>query len=919
MISQSVKCLIWKDYRDYRALWWAMLFGAITILYLVIGIQVWEQSSGQATNNGTVRPITISETAAVLWLGIAVCFPAAIGATSFSREHEQQTFVFLRSLPVRSYTLLICRAAFVVVSTCMLLALLFAVGRFTASLSDRFEFTIDRNGVHLAVLSLLVAAEAFVIGVFFSVLTKHPLLALLWSGLVMMVLHGSGYFTDDRMAVFVATVSIVGFGALDVLCLPRWFKDGPLRRGSDSKAGTGGPVPVKISSHQGQSTDQHGFWRQMNHLIWQQWKSVGLLPILTIIIFAVLLVPAMAEFDRNLSILLPFVVTPAILCSLVFVPDISDRRYRFFSERGIHPRTLWIGRNAIGLLFVAASCIVLYFADGLTPTGNRSFALAPALAYAAVQVCILSTEQYIVGLFLALIAACLTTAWCGLTHVVSIPAAVGGIPLLVALFAAGYRRLADMMKEKSDALHKLIPWSIVVVGVIGTVVLTAIYRVQSIPYSRDMDRELIAIHNADSDFTPKQIAAFESYQRVAEMISAVPTPFEGRFAFSNIEDVEDAEERSTDNENPFDTEAGLTQEAPESILDWSDLDEISADERSWIDANRVPRPEIGDEAFAITTPRKNMWVERGSVLDFNNRAVRLLVASGRERTQSGDLSGASKDFKAALKVTEQLAAHGPVYLWIEAMYLEDLVLENLVWWAASDRQTSEAIEELRKWLTIRHAEPPSPIAALANDYVHAQKLIAAAPASFEAMNAYDAGTVTFAYRLMPWERTRTQRVLTWVVSSQYEWLKSPPFYFNRVGQKTFTDRVVSTRMDQINSTALARHFIHDEDSLLRLAMMLENRRRALNWQLRVIAYRIEHGEYPDSLSEVEDRLTSRDFDVTTDQVFTYVKSERKQIVSVNEPLGRFFIETGEPVIWSANDLGANYHSRNLRGTPYYLP
>ncbi len=120
---------------------------------------------------------------------------------------------------------------------------------------------------------------------------------------------------------------------------------------------------------------------------------------------------------------------------------------------------------------------------------------------------------------------------------------------------------------------------------------------------------------------------------------------------------------------------------------------------------------------------------------------------------------------------------------------------------------------------------------------------------------------------------------------------------------------------ELGTSLIAANVLQPEDVLINLAVDLENRRRALMCQLRLIAHRINHGAYPESLNEAETLVEFRDIDSSTGFPFEYEHNPTPGPVYVTEPLDDYFVVSDTPRLTSP----ASYSNWRRRKRIYALP
>ncbi|MFC1757672.1 hypothetical protein ACFL2H_02755, partial [Planctomycetota bacterium] len=480
--------------------------------------------------------------------------------------------------------------------------------------------------------------------------------------------------------------------------------------------------------------------------------------------------------------------------------------------------------------------------------------------------------------------------------------------------------------ERNRPINKGIAWSILIGSIVVTVTATAFYRVYSIPTTDGEALKLVQKHDGSQAMTEAQDAAFQQFEAAAAETTSLPSNLDGRFFFEHIQSLEKPEDEGgghwidTNNDSIVDAYQAVFDPSPvrdDWTHSWSNIKTMSSEEQSWLAENASVLPSIVE---AIRNPEFTSGPDPGQM--WSRHSIRLLVARARSRTDAGELETALEDYKTALKLTGNLAdpIH-QVHQWIGLSQMEQMVLENLVGWAGHPDQSKESIAELMEWLATRNETPPSPANAMAAGYLRYRNVFSDTDAIGLMVEARDVERTTLIYRFMPWERVRSKKLYDYVNVQQQKWVKG------EIGKLRGGGPIIPSNMSRTSPlmanqqalvTTLVTHWLLSPDeSLVKLAIDLENQRRAITWQLGLIAHRIEHGTYPESLDEVETLVEFRDTDLLTGLPFQYVTSDT-QPVFVNEPLGTYCIVADTPQLLSPNQYwyGSAGQWRNKR---YWLP
>ncbi len=255
--------LLWKEYRQQRNLWIALLFGA-TLLQLIFWFFLEEPRTANETH---LLPIHLSMTVMMTFL-----FPVCSAAISFAIEREEGTHLRLVSLSCPPGLMLGIKFAVGLLGTVLLLIVSATIG---ASLSVGIGAAI--NTLYAANSNELLArcywgaafvGSSLVIGAFFSLVCRKVLPAVIAAAVVTLVswpflfsAWETSYSTLRRpdviwlMAVIAAGIGVLGL--IDFLLVRWWmnrgFSDAPkvrsrslFRRFRVQRDGLDGSVTLEI-------------------------------------------------------------------------------------------------------------------------------------------------------------------------------------------------------------------------------------------------------------------------------------------------------------------------------------------------------------------------------------------------------------------------------------------------------------------------------------------------------------------------------------------------------------------------------------------------------------------------------------------------------------------------------------------------
>ena len=164
---QTISRLLWKEFRQVR--WFALLVvlcGCFAQAYGVVGASLVGASDS--------RLEIWSHPAVLIPTLIPMLFAIGCGATIFSNEHDSETFLFQRLLPVSGRQILGVKLGLAIGLTALLFFVLWVS---SVLLYSNWEW-LARSLLFVIPLSGLVVSEMLVWSLFFSVIEKRPLFAI---------------------------------------------------------------------------------------------------------------------------------------------------------------------------------------------------------------------------------------------------------------------------------------------------------------------------------------------------------------------------------------------------------------------------------------------------------------------------------------------------------------------------------------------------------------------------------------------------------------------------------------------------------------------------------------------------------------------------------------------------------------------
>lgn len=347
----------WKEYRTLRSFWLA----AFVIAALL-------QASAIAFAPRSADPVASMFGIA---LAAAALYAVGVAATTFSMEHEEETYAYLTGLPTRWLPLFTGKCSFAAVSSFLLAAALltsawlFAGGRapnagITAQLFAGFGFGI---------------VEMLAWGIFYSLLIRQPLLAALlaigteslavtWTANFFgersdapMTLNSYANVLGPRLAVALSVL------AVDVLLARGWLvherqhsTSEIVTPRSETSTRPGLRELLRAAAARIATLARHYSPRVLSHLLWQalrqSWKPMLAMSLIVPgMCFMLLLVADMLNVTTRIRfshlVMSPFpiaLLAMAIYWSVVFYADQRQFKYRFLAEHAVWPRYVWLSR-----------------------------------------------------------------------------------------------------------------------------------------------------------------------------------------------------------------------------------------------------------------------------------------------------------------------------------------------------------------------------------------------------------------------------------------------------------------------------------------------------------------------------------------------------------------------------------------------
>lgn len=772
MFDTQFQRLLWKEYRQQRALWLAIAIATPALQWFIFWLQ-WLLND--------YRPPRDAELVAVAAIGFACVAVYLLGcaATMFSVEHEAGTFDFQRVLPTRSLRVFWAKVFFAAVSGFALAVLLWTL--------TRALFQDIPQGIWFGINGLLYWSELFAWSVLTSMLIRHPLwsvvLAITAQSIVMQVviteLFGVTFFdafhsTAFDLPVFRLSVLIV-LGLVNVYVGRLWIADRvrlPKRRSATVQVvGRVFSAETLLPAYLGQS--QIG-WRRMLWLSWRdaRWIIGGIAAGYVIIL--------LRRTHHDQWAYLPWITLPGSfwLGLFAFGAEQMGSRYRFMAERGCVPRVAWLCRHVVFLPMVLLMCAGTAFlqqhsmrmlgwnevgANGSPSASDlqlmKSVAgLLPFVCYGAAQFGGMLCRRVALGIAVSLMLCIAGVTWLVLMGTWLVPWwSIVGWPI-IAMFVT-WLRANDWVEERAGrAVRRRL---MVGIGVPSVMLLAACatYRVLQFP-TVVLPPEWDAVPQVLARLSPSEKESLTIYRQALNDLEAK------EFAFEPLEQrrVRIKQEHADWNDAQIFTE--LQKQVRD---DWLKQNTDVAALLRAVHA-KAPVPLALLEAERPANPQHS-WPERLGALSS------LMQQFAGERLNNGQLDSSWQDVEVVFELLRRkfLRATLPQKLFqIDPTEQEETgLLDFVAIWGRHENQTQQRIVAAIRRLEEFVEQTESVRYAVHHQFLNAEEMLKFDERwkAYQQLNRGNVATpddqATFfrlAWNGMPWERWRSHRAVRWQTS-----------------------------------------------------------------------------------------------------------------------------------------------------------
>ena len=861
MITAGAWRIVWKEYRTQRPLWLAMV---VLTLLIQFGYQLAVTVAG-----GDVSEQVLF----VIAMGAAAVYALGCGATLFATERETGTYEFQRGLPLAWRPLFAGKAGFGAASVLALAILLWSV---TIAMTGG-RLPAWRDGGQLWGGGLLAAWEVFAWSLFFSLRLDRPLTAAVLGVLVPSVfVHVAGPAVvgfdysnvglRHYLAIMPWRVAIAAaVSAADLWLASRWLRDSAAT--GDANASWEEDVEL---IHRGrirlalETRLQGGFWR----LVWQHWLNSRWT--LLAIGFGYLCVAALetqaADSETWNAVPLGWLVPAAALWGVtVFLADQRRHAYRFFVEHGVDPRQVWLSRQVVGLvpLFLGLAAALIFWALCPQLASGRTLRWPPTewdsrvaggavccvlLAYAAGQACSLFFRSPVLAVVGTAFSAGVLAFWVILMHAARISWWWSVLPIPAVLLVATWRRAPDWMLERGDWASRWLLASVLVIPaatLVAAVILVRLVEIPRVEPGFDVAEYL-------KPLTAEQQETLQLYAQAARQFSAGKRVAEPTAGASWSQVI--SSEPTLDEQRRWEA----ANEATVALL-------LQASRRPpcgmWDPVHGQRRLE--GQVVALLPSLPGFGYEDPPEGHFS-ALDELLLASATVRTADGQLDAAWTRYVAALRLANEYRIRSPEFSWREGDAIEARVYEQLPHWAAHPQQTPERIKAAIRDLEDLARGTPSATSIIKDAYIEAIQPLNGDFRRLEPYEPRDLRMQRLTLALLPWETARVRRLASFAAGRQLPRIEALEEAIRR-GEPTmrrhrgtipgsepcwqvfqqFESWSATTLWDLSAYWSLQRTFW-----LNNCVLEQELYRRVVRIRLALLAWRIEHGKFPQKLDDL---------------------------------------------------------------------
>jgi len=937
--------LLWKEYRSLRGFWISLLLFAL-LLQAVLRFL-----TGPAVSTGTGAGLY-----GIAFL-VSTCYALGCGAVLFALEREDRTIDFLRYLPGPPSAVIAGKIVFGVVSSAMMLALLY-VSAWMMTPVRLLPITPSETSLYVALV-----LEALGWGVLFSLICRHVLNALLLAVPAFLagawIVGAVPYAGHPSLsATTVASLFVLGHLLLglmlvvsDVVFARRWIRKwkfawsslGPARLLTDSAARAISPR------------------RQMlGRLIWQEWRQARgeqawFLAIGTVVLLLGGVMLRFTALETSAPLVLTLLaVTPLVFGVWTFHAEQSGDRFRFSAEHGFSPRAVWLSKH---LVWIPATVVVsLFFAfivlivsrllkahvqfNVTVTTTIETYGILIVLpSYAAGQLASMLFSRGVIALFVGMVLTIVLFGWNVAMLQFRVPVWFSILPVPAVLMIATLVRSRDWLEERRGIRAYVRLGSVLIGPAVLMVAGVIVWRVWEIP-DPPPNWEAVPSLTGRSPMHPldaEEIETADLYRRAAILLTPFPGPEQHAGDSAPV-----SQSHSTGSGAMTMSSFGMT-EHPQRVMSrpvqaprppWQ-AERLRR--RQWVRDNqqslRLVLEATRRQRCAFSTPVGDALTDSPENRDQLDVLARLVQFAAEQLEWEGRLDEALEYDIALMRFGAHLAARARLSQWRFGVAIRNRALQSLRLWAAREGQNPERIRKAIDRVRKESFGFPPFVDAVNIEFFNLRRLLQQdgdESISFSAgRSAKQTTLLMLINRYCFWERMRALRLLKLVQSdvmmaAGLDEFNGPPAETVPIQKLTQRGEAVvfrpqnerrflagysffagDRRLLQIQTTPLWPSSVPRERELIEIKLNAEVELRATQLVMALVAWRIERGHLPNRLDELTGiRLPQLLVDPWSGASFGYFKSGRLTRLS-----WFFACAPDWPFLWSA---GAPWNVRDNR-------
>lgn len=561
----------WKEYRMLRGFWLAVLVLGMLMQWAMV------QLSFKTTDfSGTML--------LVAW-GAAALYAVGAAVTLFSAESEEQTRGFLLNLPGRWLPMFAAKVAIAVISAFTLGLILCATG----GLINGGTWASVARFQDLAAIGGVAVLEALAWGLLFSLWMKQPLLAAVLAmaaasfsiqvaiGLTPTIHYQTFSIKSCREAIPMRLLLTLLVFTVDVLLGMRWFQIAPSRvREKNRLANLGASLSDAVRTFTGSKGTHRSV---MTRLIWQtsreSWKTMlASIPIAIFLMVAIAIPLGAFHLSGDLaSPMITLLFLPALFGAFVFRADQRGDSRQFLVAHAARPRYVWLARHLFwgtglfAIMLVVGIAIWVTFGWDMNRTLHKAsvngyggntyhhpplkelwqlafhlqqgeyFALLYTsmswasifTAYALGQFCSLMLRREVLAGLLALVLSVVLAAWVLATGFWQLSALWFVLPIGVGAMLATWLRMPDWVVSRNRVRTWVLPIAAVAVPLVLAVVTLPSARLSQLMAEQGHGKFMEKIRQYDAGRAAGEETAL-AYERFHATLSKEVGPSEDGIA-----------------------------------------------------------------------------------------------------------------------------------------------------------------------------------------------------------------------------------------------------------------------------------------------------------------------------------------------------------------------------------------------------